>query len=126
MYNLSVLGLATNKASIRLWRHERLPLPLKYLHDECLLTSLKSVLDIAEKVGQQLRESLWYLSKSLIMGERDRMKVNRILEVSFAQSKNMRALLPSPEHPKQLIIWCCTGKCTSWPSCSTSVARDRA
>ena len=68
-YDLSVMGLATNRASIALWRHERLPLPLRYLDDECLLASLRAALEIAEKAGDQLRRSSWYLSKLLIAGD---------------------------------------------------------
>lgn len=81
-YNLSVIGLATNKASILLWRHERLPLPLQYLHDERLLASLKVALQLAEKAGQQLKQSSWYLSKLLIAGDVQNVNKQQREEIS--------------------------------------------
>jgi len=84
-YNLSVMGLTTNRANIILWRHERLPLPLKYLHDEYLLASLKDALDIAEKAGKQLRWSSWYLSKLLIAGDVQNVSKQQKLEISDFQ-----------------------------------------
>lgn len=53
-YRLAIAGLATKAskaANVILWRHERLPLPLKYLEDENLVRRLKQALDLAERVG---------------------------------------------------------------------------
>jgi len=57
VYKLALTGLATDAgkaASVVLWRHERLPLPLTYLEDENLIAALKEALDIAEAVGRLL------------------------------------------------------------------------
>lgn len=45
-------GLCTDRAKVLLWRHERLPLPLAYLDDTDLLSTLKDGLDLAESVGR--------------------------------------------------------------------------
>lgn len=74
-YNLSVMGLVTNKASVILWRHESLPLPLRYLNYERLLAQLKAGLDIAEEAGECLRASSWHLAQLLIVG--DAKNINR-------------------------------------------------
>jgi len=79
---LSVMGLATNRASVALWRHERLPLPLKYLDDEGLLASLRAALEIAEKAGDAIRRSSWYLAKLLIAGDVQRPSRQQQAEIS--------------------------------------------
>lgn len=56
-YTLSAYGVATapNKAaSVVLWRHERLPLPLSYLRDQDLVAALGQELNRAEAVGHLL------------------------------------------------------------------------
>lgn len=53
-YDLSVMGLITDRASISMWRHERLPLPLRYLEDDRLIARLKETLDLAEEAGRLL------------------------------------------------------------------------
>lgn len=53
-YSFTATGLATDKgkaASVLLWCHERLPLPLRYLEDDRLVAKLKEVLDLAEDIG---------------------------------------------------------------------------
>jgi CRISPR system Cascade subunit CasA len=56
IYNMDVVGLISDQASILLWRHERLPLPLYYLEEknENLLGKLQDALDVAESVGKLL------------------------------------------------------------------------
>ena len=53
-YHLALMGLVTSKAKVSLWRHERLPLPLKYLEteNEYLLDKLRQALEMAESVGR--------------------------------------------------------------------------
>ncbi len=56
-YKMMITGLATDTgkaASVLLWRHERLPLPLQYLQDENLVSKLKEALELAEDVGRLL------------------------------------------------------------------------
>jgi len=56
-YEVMITGLATEKgkaASVLLWRHERLPLPLQYLQDEDLIATLKEALGLAEDIGKLL------------------------------------------------------------------------
>jgi len=80
-YNLSLTGLITNRAKITLWRHERLPLPLKYLEDENLIAALKQALDIAEEVGKELSHSTWYLARLLVAPEADRLNQQQKVDV---------------------------------------------
>jgi len=54
VYHTSLLGLVSVQATIALWHHERLPLPLKYLQDETLVSNLKEALEIAEEAGRLL------------------------------------------------------------------------
>lgn len=68
-YGLSVFGLATeiNKAaSILVWAHERLPLPLIYLDNESLLADLQSALNFVEEVAKILNQSINSLAFHLI------------------------------------------------------------
>jgi hypothetical protein len=69
-YAIAVLGFATEPppkaASIRLWAHERLPLPLAYLTEPFLVESLKLALKLADEVNKQLRENIKLLAKLLI------------------------------------------------------------
>lgn len=56
-YAFACFGFASEPgraASVTLWRHERLPLPLIYLWDKRLLGRLKDALDLAEGVGRLL------------------------------------------------------------------------
>ncbi|MDD5190303.1 MAG: type I-E CRISPR-associated protein Cse1/CasA, partial [Dehalococcoidales bacterium] len=54
IYNVALFGLISDQASIELWRHESLPLPLEYLEEknENLLEKLRVALDAAESVGR--------------------------------------------------------------------------
>lgn len=53
-YDLATMGLVTSRAKVSLWRHERLPLPMKYLEadSEYLLDKLRDALEVAENVGR--------------------------------------------------------------------------
>ncbi len=51
-YAVDVHGLAIDRASVFLWRHERLPLPLRLLEDPDLVDHLGRALDLAEQVGR--------------------------------------------------------------------------
>ena len=46
---IDFLGLNVDKGKPLFWRHERLPLPLRYLRDAELCNELKAALDVAEK-----------------------------------------------------------------------------
>jgi len=69
--SFSVYGFATEKgkaASVILWRHERLPLPLPYLGEDAteLLNSLKDGLTLAENVGKQLNQACRRLAQLVL------------------------------------------------------------
>ena len=68
-YRLSVTGIASEpgkSAAVVMWRHERLPLPVKYLRDEDLVAALKRAIELAESVERVLQEATWALSRLLI------------------------------------------------------------
>lgn len=57
---LSAFGLATDPGkagSILLWRHETMPLPLAYLGDPELRSSLQEAVDLAERAGSALHQA---------------------------------------------------------------------
>ncbi len=68
-YRFAALGLATDEgkaASVTLWRHERLPLPLAYLEDHELLGDLGKALAYTEEIGRELRAASWTFAKVLL------------------------------------------------------------
>ena len=68
-YSFSAFGLATDEgkaASVTMWRHERLPLPLEYLDNKALLNRLKDALEVCEAAGTDLRMSIRELSRYLL------------------------------------------------------------
>ena len=58
VYWIDAYGLNADQAKINFWRHEHMPLPLKYLIDEKLLEDLKAALSRAESVGDERRGAL--------------------------------------------------------------------
>jgi len=111
-YNLSLMGLITNRAKITLWRHERLPLPLKYLEDENLVAALKQALDIAEEVGNELSHSAWRLARLLVVPEADRLNQQQKVDVQ----RLAEHLAPGRSYWAQLGI--------SFPQLVTELAED--
>jgi CRISPR system Cascade subunit CasA len=68
-YRFAALGLATDEgkaASVTLWLHERLPLPLRYLEDGELRADLGRALACAEEVAEELRSASWTFAKVLL------------------------------------------------------------
>ncbi len=66
IYNLSIMGLATNQAKVLLWRNEHIPLPLEYLKNKELINSLSKILGIAETIGAEIKKAAWFLGKMII------------------------------------------------------------
>jgi CRISPR system Cascade subunit CasA len=82
-YDLAAIGLCTNKAKVHFWRHERMPLPISYLDDIDLLTSLEKALDEAQKVGNVLHEGVRRLAAEAIaptLGNPDRDRVRHFID----------------------------------------------
>lgn len=68
---LAVYGVATDTgkaASLLLWRHETMPLPLVYLGDEVLLSCLAEAIAAAEQAADALRNATWALGDNLCPG----------------------------------------------------------
>lgn len=64
-------GLATNKASVNFWRHERLALPLAYLDNKDLLDQLRAALTLTERAAAALGDAAWLLAKLLLAPNSD-------------------------------------------------------
>jgi CRISPR system Cascade subunit CasA len=57
-YDLAAIGLCTDKAKVHFWRHERMPLPVRYLHDIDLVKNLEVALSEADQVEYVLRDGV--------------------------------------------------------------------
>jgi CRISPR system Cascade subunit CasA len=66
---------AIQAASVLLWRHERLPLPLQYLQDENLIIKLKEALKLAEDTGKLLGQELIEIEITDKKGSKKNIKV---------------------------------------------------
>lgn len=73
-YAFAAYGFATDPgkaASVLLWAHERLPLPLSYLDNQTLVERLDNALGLAVEIARTLRSSLRHLAKLLIAPQSD-------------------------------------------------------
>lgn len=68
---LDLYGMCSDRASVLLWRHERLPLPLAYLDNKNLLDSLDTALHLAEQGGRDLNRAIRWLATLLLAPEAD-------------------------------------------------------
>ena len=71
---VDVLGLSGDKAKVRLWRHERLPLPLVLLKDEELAEEVIEALAEGEAASQALRNALFRLVKFVLSPAADQQQ----------------------------------------------------
>ena len=66
-YRVSTFGLCTDKAKVNFWRHEGLPLPLRYLDDARAVELLQQALALAETVGKEaLRWAAWAAASEIL------------------------------------------------------------
>ena len=68
---IDFFGFAVDRAKPLFWRHERLILPLAYLDNPELLTTLGEALTVAEAVAEALRDSLKALARLLLSPQVD-------------------------------------------------------
>jgi CRISPR system Cascade subunit CasA len=64
-------GLATDRAKLLFWRHERLPMPLAYLDEPELMHALRQALALAEGAAGALRSSARALAELLVSPSAD-------------------------------------------------------
>ncbi len=70
-FTLAAIGLCTDKAKVKFWRHETLPLRPEYLIDVDLVQSLKDAIELAEEVGASVRGAAATVASLLLApGER--------------------------------------------------------
>jgi CRISPR system Cascade subunit CasA len=71
-YQVSVIGLCTNKAKVHFWRHETLPLPLTYLDNVQRVEALKQALGMAEAVAAEaVRSAAWVAAANRLAANQD-------------------------------------------------------
>jgi CRISPR system Cascade subunit CasA len=102
---LSAFGLCSNRAKIDFWRHETLPLPLSYLSDQELVSSLRQSLSLAEDAGKALRGSIRYLAKLALAPDENREPVREDIDSLCDELSPGRLFWTKLEIPfKQLVV----------------------
>lgn len=61
----SIFGVINDKANVKSWTHEKLPLPLVYLNDNDLLNNLELAIKFAEEMSGVLRFAVKVLAEQL-------------------------------------------------------------
>jgi CRISPR system Cascade subunit CasA len=82
-YDLAAIGLCTDKAKVHFWRHERMPLPVRYLDDIDLVKSLETALTEAEEVARELHDGVRRLAAENLApagGSPDRDRVRHFID----------------------------------------------
>lgn len=66
---LDSFGIANYQKAgkINFWRHERLPMPLRYLQDDFLVNALEKCLRRSEEIGDKVQKSLWTLAHEVLL-----------------------------------------------------------
>jgi len=75
-YRYLALGMSKKQAKVYFFRHERMPLPLKYLVNETLSEKLRDALQAAEGIGTALRRAGWELAQ-WVVSPADRKEAHR-------------------------------------------------
>lgn len=86
-WTASVLGLCSDRANIKFWRHEQQPIPFRYLVDDELVRCLGEAVDVAEAVSGDLRSALWGLAFNILKSNEENdpgTDVVRSLSETFA------------------------------------------
>jgi len=93
-HSLTLSGLVSDRASIALWRQERLPLPLAYLAEknENLLGALKDALGLAEDVGKLLGSGFIKIEIN--------DKKGKTIDMSASPLHLLASNILEPEHPE--------------------------
>jgi CRISPR type I-E-associated protein CasA/Cse1 len=73
-YILDVIGMCTNQAKVHQWRHSRMPLPMRVLHDQDVVNSIDFAIRFAEKIGSNLDRSLKYVYRKLLEADESASK----------------------------------------------------
>jgi CRISPR system Cascade subunit CasA len=98
---VDIAGLCSDKAKVNFWRHERFPLPLRYLTDADLAESLDLSLGAAEDAAQVIRAASWRLATVRLdpTGTRspDRAEVDRLI-TGFPAQRLYWSRLEAPFH----------------------------
>lgn len=64
-HSFSIFGVINDKANVKLWTHDKLPLPLAFLDNNELLKDLETAIQFAEEIAGVLRFAVQNLAKSL-------------------------------------------------------------
>lgn len=104
---VDVFGLCSDQAKIEFWRHEQVRLPLVYLEDELLVEQLQIGLEVAEKAGEILWETvLTFARRRLEPNTQGKLSTEREKDAkNFADSlAPMRRYWPRLQTPFFLLL----------------------
>lgn len=91
---LRAYGMSSDRAKVHLWRHERLPLPPKYLTDDDLLFRLAEALKLAEDGSGRLRRAVRVLAEKALFpdGNSDKSRLQAFVDSLAAERPYWAAL----------------------------------
>ncbi len=64
-HSFSIFGVINDKANVKSWTHEKLPLPLEFLDNDELLKDLETAIKFADEIGFALELSMKTLRKEI-------------------------------------------------------------
>ena len=109
---VDAFGLNSSQSKVFFWRHERFPVPFRYLADRNLVDSLKTALQLTEETAQGLGRLVWTMATNILAPDRpdvDRNAVRTLVNHLGAD----RAYWSRLEEPSNC-------SCRNWPATATS------
>ena len=100
---VDAFGLNSSQSKVFFWRHERFPVPLRYLADRNLVDSLKTALELTEETAQGLGGVVWTMAKNVLAPDQrdvDRNSVRTLVNHLGAEQAYWSRL----EEPFQLFM----------------------
>jgi CRISPR system Cascade subunit CasA len=99
-YNLNVMGMVTDQASVSLWRHDRMSVPAKILSQPDRIGDLATVVNDAEFVADEMKQRLSDVVKCFLQpnGKPDRKDVDRFVQALDSQRPYWARLEPHFAH----------------------------
>jgi CRISPR system Cascade subunit CasA len=100
---VDAFGLNSSQSKVFFWRHERFPVPLRYLADRNLVDSLKTAIELTEETAQGLGGVVWTMAKNVLAPDQrdvDRNSVRTLVNHLGAEQAYWSRL----EEPFQLFM----------------------
>lgn len=80
---IDVFGLNSTQSKIFFWRHERLPLPVRYLEEPALADSLRTALELTERTARALAAIVKQMAQAVLAPDQrkpDSKQVNALVD----------------------------------------------